>query len=205
MWKSMLECHHAQFITISLAYHARLAAAPPSASSAEDRRRAADHLCTELEFFGLSFQGWAAAHQAYAEALFAWLQKGVIHPPPGRGNQRRRTVVFSPRRAVAPPIFVLCRDWLAYTNSIPSAELSAAIADVAADLVAWCRRQEDHTHDDGYGNDHHHQLRTGLARVFDRLSKFSEVSLKAYEDIRQAGSTAQTAYVNARTRMRNTA
>jgi Protein of unknown function (DUF632) len=23
MWKTMLECHHAQFITISLAYHAR--------------------------------------------------------------------------------------------------------------------------------------------------------------------------------------
>lgn len=53
MWEAMLECHHAQYITISIAYHNRNLA----------RRRTQrnnDSFARINELFGLSFASWIA-------------------------------------------------------------------------------------------------------------------------------------------------
>lgn len=231
MWKAMLECHHAQFITISLAYHAK---AEGAAAAAGGRREAVEHLRREMEFFGASFEGWTAAQSAYAGTLAAWLHSAVVAPPP-RG---RRAAPFSPRRALAPPISVLCRDWLAAATSLPAGELSAAVAALVADLALWRRQEEQEDEEEkqkkekkkklpavsaeaaehggrlllaggrqyeeedlvDHPRHHHRHLQMGLARLFDRLTKFSEASLKAYEDITRAAEVAQAAYASSRTR-----
>ena len=75
----MLECHHKQFITITLAYHVK---SSTSAQQGEHHRQAAMSLWNEMDSFSSSFRNWVTAHQSYMEALNAWLQKCVLQPSP---------------------------------------------------------------------------------------------------------------------------
>ena len=108
MWKLMLECHHKQFITITLAYHVKDST---SARQGEHHhhRQAAMHLWNEMDSFSSSFRNWVTAHKSYVEALNAWLQKCVLQPPQDR-RRRKHKVSFPPRQVVSPPIFILCGD-----------------------------------------------------------------------------------------------
>ena len=101
MWKLMLECHHKQFITITLAYHVKDST---SARQGEHHhhRQAAMHLWNEMDNFSSSFRNWVTAHKSYVEALNAWLQKCVLQPPQDR-RRRKRKVSFPPRQAVSLP------------------------------------------------------------------------------------------------------
>ncbi|KAK4583991.1 hypothetical protein RGQ29_021928 [Quercus rubra] len=121
MWKAMLECHHAQYITISLAYHSK-----------------------------------------------------------SQRSRGRRS--FSPRRVLLPPVFVLCRDWSMGLQALPSDELSNAIKTFLLDFFKLCVNH------------------TSLTKVLEQLNKFSEASLKMYEDIRQKGEAARIAYLNGKPR-----
>lgn len=127
MWKAMLECHHAQYITISLAYHSR---STPGTLQGYARRDIMTQLLEEVEFFGLSFANWINSLTSYVEAVNAWLQNCILQPRE-RTKSRRP---FSPRRVLAPPIFVLCRDWSAGIKALPSEELSQAIRNFLSDL-----------------------------------------------------------------------
>ncbi|WVZ50621.1 hypothetical protein U9M48_001860 [Paspalum notatum var. saurae] len=208
MWKSMLECHHKQFITITLAYHVK--SSSTSAHGGEHHRQAAMHLWNEMDGFSSTFRNWVAAHKSYVEALNAWLQKCVLQPPQDR-RRRKRKVSFPPRQAVSPPIFVLCRDWLSTAESLPADEVCKAIKDV---MQLLCSSFEHHQ--DGHGQSSRpvasepppqergalleagddeqeaaaksgaaEGLQARLTAVLDRLTKFSEASLKCYEEVKQ--------------------
>ena len=127
MWKAMLECHHAQYITISLAYHSRNSM---RTLEGDTRREIMAQLLEEFECFGLSFSNCIDSHTSYIEALNVWLQNCILQP---RERSKSRKP-FSPRRALAPPIFVLCRDWCAGIKALPSEELSRAIKNFVSDL-----------------------------------------------------------------------
>ncbi|XP_057500562.1 protein ALTERED PHOSPHATE STARVATION RESPONSE 1-like isoform X1 [Actinidia eriantha] len=207
MWKAMLECHHAQYITISLAYHAKTSTGTPQGDT---QRQIMMQLQDEIECFSLSFADWINSHTAYVEALNGWMQNCILQPQE-RSKGRR---AFSPRRVLAPPAFVLCRDWSAGIKSLPSDELSDAIKAFLGDLRDSIRQQgeelqkkqrtvdssnigESEVKDDENGDDKSSNLssiETSLAKVLDQLTKFSEASLKMYEDIRQKSETARTAY-----------
>ncbi|XAR73350.1 hypothetical protein NMG60_11007294 [Bertholletia excelsa] len=210
MWKSMLECHHAQYITISLAYHAKTSAGTPQGDA---QRQIMLQLQEEIECFGLSFADWINSHTSYVEALNGWLQNCILQPRE-RTKSRRP---FSPRRAVAPPIFVLCPDWSAGIQSLPSEELSKAIRDFLCDLrdsigqVEEPQQREEtldssnnevlESKDDEKARERSTNIsyiHTGLAEVLNRLTKFSEASLKMYEDIRQKCEKAHNTYLNYR-------
>ncbi|KAK3042983.1 hypothetical protein RJ639_000960 [Escallonia herrerae] len=103
MWKAMLECHHAQYITISLAYHAK---SSTGTSQVDTKREIMAQLQHEIECFGLSFADWINSHTSYVEALNGWLQNCILQPTE-RSKGRR---AFSPRRVLELPIIVLCRD-----------------------------------------------------------------------------------------------
>uniref|UniRef100_A0A1D1XI52 Protein transport protein SEC31 n=1 Tax=Anthurium amnicola TaxID=1678845 RepID=A0A1D1XI52_9ARAE len=214
MWKSMLECHHSQYITITLAYHARSSVAP---SQNETYKQALIHLQNELDFFRSSFANWIESQTAYVGALNIWLQNCILLPQ--ERSRGRRAAVFSPRRALAPPIFVLCRDWLAAIRSLPSEELSDAIRALVSDLRDCFDKQteekqaesslkqlenEEQLHSKEAENYDKASslgvLQPNLTRVFDSLSKFAEASLKAYEDVKQGSEVARVAYTNARMR-----
>ncbi|XP_059308074.1 protein ALTERED PHOSPHATE STARVATION RESPONSE 1 [Lycium ferocissimum] len=210
MWRAMLECHHAQYITISLAYHAKASASSPQGDT---QKLIMSQLQDEVECFGLSFANWINSHTSYAEALNSWLQNCILHPRE-RVKGRR---AFSPRRVLAPPIFVLCRDWTAGIKSLPSEELSDAIKDFLYDLrhsvghhseelqkketTPEPGNEELEAKDEEKNDEKSSNLNcihSSLTRVLDRLTKFSESSLKMCEDIKQRCETARNAYVNYR-------
>ncbi|XP_070031290.1 protein ALTERED PHOSPHATE STARVATION RESPONSE 1 isoform X2 [Nicotiana tomentosiformis] len=210
MWRAMLECHHAQYITISLAYHAKASASSPQGDT---QKQIMSQLQDEVECFGLSFADWINSHTLYVEALNSWLQNCILHPRERTKGRR----AFSPRRVLAPPIFVLCRDWSAGIKSLPSEELSDAIKDFLYDLrhsvghhseelqkkeTAPDTGNEESEAKDEEKNDEKSSnlncIHSSLTRVLDRLTKFSEASLKMCEDIRQKCDTARNAYLNYR-------
>ncbi|KAJ1276264.1 hypothetical protein BS78_05G201700 [Paspalum vaginatum] len=206
MWKSMLECHHKQFITITLAYHVKNSST--SAHGGEHHRQAAMHLWNEMDGFSSSFRNWVAAHKSYVEALNAWLQKCVLQPPQDRRRRRRkRKVSFPPRQAVSPPIFILCRDWLSMAESLPADEVCKALRDA---MQLLCGSFEHHQDGQSRPSSEPPQergmlppevsdeqesaaaksgsvegLQSRLTAVLDRLTKFSEASLKCYEEVKQ--------------------
>ncbi|CAJ2677027.1 unnamed protein product [Trifolium pratense] len=211
MWKAMLECHHAQYITISLAYHSRNTT---GTMQGDARREIITRLLEEIELFGLSFANWINSHTSYVEALNGWLQHCILQP---RERSRSRRP-FSPRRALAPPIFVLCRDWCAGIKSLPSEELSDAIRNFLSDLHTLMEQENDEllkkqnstqasmlesevkaNEDNGGESANLSCMHASLSKVLDRLTKFSEASLKMYEDIRQKSEVARTAYYNCKT------
>lgn len=206
----MLECHHAQYITISLAYHSRNSS---GTLQGDARREIMTRLLEEIELFGLSFANWINSHTSYVESLNGWLQNCILLPT-GRSKSRRP---FSPRRALAPPIFVLFRDWCAGIKALPSEELSNAIRNFLSDLhhlveqenellkkqnsaqESTPERESKTNEDSGDESANLCCIHASLTKVLDRLTKFSEASLKMYEDIRQKSEAARTAYHNCRT------
>ncbi|TYK16746.1 DUF632 domain-containing protein/DUF630 domain-containing protein [Cucumis melo var. makuwa] len=207
MWKAMLECHHAQYITISLAYHSKSTAM--GTPRADAQRQISVQLRQEIECFGLSFANWINSLASYVGALNGWLQHCI--QPQERSKSRRP---FSPRRVIAPPIFVLCRDWLIGIDDLPSNELSNAIRAFLAELNCSISQQaelqrkqklvEANTGEEleGKGNENNtfssnlSCIHSSLTKVLDRLTKFSEASLKMYEDVRQKSEAAQSTYLN---------
>ncbi|XP_044469814.1 protein ALTERED PHOSPHATE STARVATION RESPONSE 1-like [Mangifera indica] len=206
MWKAMLECHHAQYITISLAYHSRSSAGTPQGDT---HKQILAQLLEEVECFGLSFADWINSLTSYVIALNGWLNNCIL-PQQERSKSRKP---FSPRRAVAPPIFVLCRDWSAGLSSLPSDELSNEIKTFLSDLQQLMQQQAeqqqekqkllDANNGESEGKDDEKNdnasvnlscLHTSLAKVLDRLNKFSEASLKMYEDIRLKNDQAVESY-----------
>ncbi|EOX92157.1 HAT transposon superfamily isoform 2, partial [Theobroma cacao] len=129
MWKAMLECHHSQYITISLAYHSRSSTGAPQGDS---RRQIMTQLQQEIECFGISFTDWVNSHASYLEALNGWLQNCIIEPQ----ERSKHRNPFSPHRylGLGPPIFVLCREWSAGIKALPAEELSDAIKAFLSDL-----------------------------------------------------------------------
>ncbi|RLM58607.1 uncharacterized protein C2845_PM18G10870 [Panicum miliaceum] len=208
MWKSMLECHHKQFITITLAYHVK---SSTPLQQGEHHRQAAMNLWNEMDSFSSSFRNWVTAHQSYVEALNAWLQKCVLQPPQDR-RRRKRKVSFPPRQAVSPPIFILCRDWLTLTESLPADELCKSIKDVMQLLRDSFEHQDDQNKPKSESqecgmleNNEQEAAKSGsvpaaeglqsrLTMVLDRLTKFSEASLKCYEELKQNYEIARDDY-----------
>ncbi|KAI3824459.1 hypothetical protein L1987_05919 [Smallanthus sonchifolius] len=194
MWKAMLECHHAQYITISLAYHLKT-----SKNQQETKKQVMEELQQKIECFGVSFADMVNSQTWYVESINSWVQNCIIQP-----KERIKRRPFSPRRSVGPPIFVICRDWSAGIQALPSQQLSDSIKAFLSHL-----REHEHEHDQAVlngegdkgeeetGNDLR-SMHSSLTKVLDGLTKFSECSLKMYEDIKQKGESAQNAYSNYR-------
>ncbi|XP_074559600.1 protein ALTERED PHOSPHATE STARVATION RESPONSE 1-like [Curcuma longa] len=210
MWKAMLESHHTQFIKISLAYYAK---APAVATRSEVYKQALIHLEHELEYFSSHFSNWVDAHKSYVDALNGWLQKCILQPQERRKG--RKKPLFPPRQAISPPIFVVLSDWLSGLNSIPTEELLDSIKGTVSVIHNALGHLEDnetgkvpdepekieepngkeetnckrHLNLDG--------LQTSLTCIFDKLAKFSEATLKVYEDVKKSNEIACIAYSNA--------
>ncbi|MBA0635644.1 hypothetical protein Godav_022247 [Gossypium davidsonii] len=216
MWKAMLECHHSQYITISLAYHARNSTDAPQGDA---RRQIMVQLQQEIECFGVSFTDWVNSHASYLEALNGWLQNCIIEPQ----ERSKNRYPFSPHRYLGfgPPIFVLCREWSAGIKALPAEELSAAIKAFLSDICHLMDQQleqqqkKDKSVDANNGESESRDglnlltngdttadvssnlccIQASLTRVLDKLNKFSEASVKMYEDVRQKSDAARIAYL----------
>ncbi|KAF3796893.1 hypothetical protein EJ110_NYTH00781 [Nymphaea thermarum] len=215
MWKIMLECHHAQYITISLAYHTKASAG----AHTDSRRDAALNLENEMSCLSTSFTNYLDAQKSYVQALNCWLTKCVRIPV--EKSTRRGRNPFSPRRALAPPIFVLCRDWSAAFDTLPAGEVLNAIKALTVDVHGMSPQPDEHQKlkprkkgsknlDSGVEQDGQEDksskrseagmqsnlssIHSNLILMFEKLKKFAEASLKMYEDIRQGMEAACIAY-----------
>lgn len=206
MWKAMLECHHAQYITISLAYHSMTSAGTPQGTR---HGQMISQLQCETECFGLSFANWINSLTSYVEAINGWLQNCILRPHETSKSRRR----FSPNQVLFPPIFVLCRDWSAGLKDLPSDELSNAIKSFSLDvcqLIAQHAEQlqkkkksadaengesESKDNEDADASSNLFCIQTSLTKIHDRLTKFSEASLKMYERISQQNEEARITYL----------
>ncbi|KAK9065123.1 hypothetical protein SSX86_016506 [Deinandra increscens subsp. villosa] len=202
MWKAMLECHHAQYITSSLAYY--LKKSKTGNHQEETKKQIMDELQHKIGCFGLSFAGMVNSQTSYVESINNWLQNCIIHP-----KERMKRRPFSPRRSVAPPIFVICRDWSAGIQALPSQQLSDSIKALLSHLPQHLVNELDQKQSALNGEEHNggetqnddvklRSIHLSLTKVLDWLTKFSESSLKMYEDIKQKSETAQNVYSNYR-------
>jgi hypothetical protein len=178
------------------------------------------HLWNELDSFSSTFKIWVTAQKSYVEALNAWLQKCILQPPQDR-RRRKRKVSFPPRNAISPPIFVLCSGWVAMMESLPTDELCKSIKDVMQLLrdsfehqtdQTTMRRSEPHSMSESQecgmleNNEQEASggvatvegLQSKLTTVLDRLTKFSEASLKCHEELKQRYESAHDDYKTVR-------
>ncbi|CAH1421691.1 unnamed protein product [Lactuca virosa] len=200
MWKSMLECHHAQHKTISSSHHFTISRTQIHQN--ESKNQILIELQHEIECFALSFTDLIKCYTSYINSINNWLQNCITQPKE-RAKSRR---VFSPRRAVAPPIFVICRDWLAGVRALPAQKLSDAIKDLVShvhrvSMEEFEKKEMDVENGEVMGLDLS-KIHVGLTKVLDRLTKFSEESLKMYEEIKENSETAGSVYLNYRPPMR---
>jgi len=145
-------------------------------------------LLEETECFGLSFVDLVHSMASYVEALNGWLHNCVLLPQE-RSTRNRRP--WSPRRGLAPPIFVLCRDWSAGIKTLPSDELSGSIKGFSLDMEMLGEEKGGSLLVSDLSSVH-----SSLAKLLERLKKFSEASLKMYEDVKVKSEAARVAYTN---------
>nr|XP_043617146.1 protein ROLLING AND ERECT LEAF 2-like [Erigeron canadensis] len=200
MWKSILECHRTQHITISLAYDSKTSKNQKYGS--ETKNQIMSELQHETERFGSSFSDLVKCYNSYIDSINSWLQNCIVLPKE-RVRGRR---VFSPRRAVAPPIFVISRDWSNGLKLLPSQKLSDAIKDFSCQIRRLYNEEfqnkeislinrEEMNNGEVIGSSLS-KMHSCLTKVLDRLTEFSESSLMMYEDIKVKCETAENVYSN---------
>ncbi|KAI3784317.1 hypothetical protein L1987_43415 [Smallanthus sonchifolius] len=202
MWKSMLECHHAQYIAISSANHSKNSRTRVHHET--KNQTIMTELEQEVECFRLSFSDLVKSYTSYVESINNWLQNCIVQPKE-RVKGRR---AFSPR--VGPPIFVMCRDWSAGIRTLPSQRLSDVIKEFLCHVHRISIEEETKKKelsliengdvmkmDDVVGSDLS-MIHGSLTKVFDRLTNYCEESLKMYEEMKEKSESAGNLYSNYR-------
>lgn len=106
MWKAMLECHHSQCEAIDGARGLDAIAFPNNPS--DTHLEASLQLEHDLLNWTCRFTDWVGAQKGYVRALNCWLLKCILYEPEETPDG---VAPFSPGRAGAPPVFVICNQW----------------------------------------------------------------------------------------------
>jgi Protein of unknown function (DUF632) len=196
MWKAMLETYHAQQITISLAYHSTKESRSPTTTETQNelQKQALTHLRTEIDCLQSTFSNWVKHHGLYVESLNLWLQNCILQP---QERSRGRKITFSPRRALAPPIFVLLRDWSNGSVTLVSEEPLNSMKSLSSELNAASKHNplkevEKEEIESKLG-----VMQICLVRVFEQMRKFSENLIKVYENAKEESERAKNTYIDA--------
>lgn len=194
MWKAMLETYHAQQITISLAYHTAKDIRSPTTTESQNelQKQALIHLRTEINCLQSTFSNWVKHHRLYVESLNSWLQNCILQP---QERSRGRKITFSPRRALAPPIFVLLRDWSNGSVTTLSEEALDSMKSFSSDINVASRHNLQEV-EKGEVETKLGVMQMCLVRIFEQMRKFSESLIKVYENAKEESERAKNAYIN---------
>ncbi|KAJ4760408.1 DUF630 family protein (DUF630 and DUF632) [Rhynchospora pubera] len=194
MWRAMLETYHAQQITISLAYNTKDSKSPTTAEpQAELQKQALIHLLTEVGCLQSTFSNWVKHHKLYVQSLNSWLQNCILQP---QERSRGRKLTFSPRRALAPPIFVLLRDWSNSSVTTLSEEAIDSIKLLSSELNETSKHIPEKEVENGEMKSKLGVVQMSLVRFFEQMKKFSESLIKVYENAKEESERAKDAYIN---------
>ncbi|RWR92755.1 hypothetical protein CKAN_02197700 [Cinnamomum micranthum f. kanehirae] len=106
MWKNMVKCHQKQFqVMLETKIHNLLG---KTGIQRDSSIQAAKELEQELLKWYSCFNNWISSQKAYVDTLNGWLLK-CLHQEPEVTEDG--IVPFSPTRAGAPPVFIICNDW----------------------------------------------------------------------------------------------
>ncbi|KAG0489528.1 hypothetical protein HPP92_006391 [Vanilla planifolia] len=212
MWAMMLDCHKNQSKIIS---DVCIRSSTKVSASPELHQQVVELLQLELRSLSSSFTKWISAHKFYLQAINNWLLKCVLMAPAAKNKStRRKSLQFSPRKDIAPAIFVTCQDWLKLLEELPEKEVEDAInklIEVAAQFLPRTERgdgglrstlsfsrkvneeiqREEETVDWSLNYD---SLQSCLAVFFDRLKSFAESSLAKYEALQRSINEARDRY-----------
>ncbi|KAK4747665.1 hypothetical protein SAY87_014251 [Trapa incisa] len=140
MWKSMFKCHQKQLGAIMESKARSLKA--NIGSQREPSLRATAELEVELGKWRSYFNQWVDAQKSYVESLNGWLLRCLNQEPEETADG---VAPFSPSRAGAPPIFVICNDWCEAMENISQERVSNAMGSFALQLhQLWERQDEEH-------------------------------------------------------------
>ncbi|CAL9778084.1 unnamed protein product [Musa acuminata subsp. burmannicoides] len=216
MWRTMLNYHNHQYSII-------LSASNNGSTKVSVRsqwQHQATFLELELNSLGSNFTEWMSAHKSYLEAINGWLLKCIVLSLKWNKSSRRKPPQpFSPKRAIAPPIYVTCRDWLNILDQLPTKEVVSSIKDLVNVTTHFFPCQEkghatsklsfslprkaeqkklgehiqknDSSVDCSLNYDH---LQSALTIFLDRLRNFAESSVSKYEALQKSIEEAQAAY-----------
>ncbi|GAB4853077.1 hypothetical protein Ancab_017262 [Ancistrocladus abbreviatus] len=106
MWKAMLECHHCQCQAVDGAKGLDAIVFPNNPSDAH--LEATKQLANDLINWTKRFSDWVTAQKSYVKALNSWLFKCLFYEPEETPDG---IAPYSPGRAGAPPVFVICNQW----------------------------------------------------------------------------------------------
>lgn len=195
MWRAMLETYHAQQITISLAYHTTKDSRSPTTKEPQNelQKQALIHLRTEIEYLQTTLLNWVKHHRLYVGSLNSWLQNCILQP---QGRSRGRKMTFSPRRALAPPIFVLLRDWSNGSVTTLSEEAVDSMKVLSSELNVASKHIPQKEVEKGEIESKLGVVQMYLVRIFEQMRKFSETLIKMYENAKEESDRAKNAYID---------
>ncbi|ONK54811.1 uncharacterized protein A4U43_UnF11050 [Asparagus officinalis] len=207
MWRMMLDCHKQQYNLIASA--SNNGTTKLSSTRSESYRQATILLQFELTSLCSSFTKWMQSHKSYLESINGWLLKCIFLIPVRQKSSRRKNAQFSPRRSLAPPIFVTCRDWLKLLDELPTREVSDAIKDLVDVTAHFLPRPEKGHHGKKRGGNYeelqrnesmvdwslnYDTLQSCLVVLLDRMKSFADVSVSKYEDLQSSIDEARAVY-----------
>ncbi|RWW89508.1 hypothetical protein BHE74_00001550, partial [Ensete ventricosum] len=215
MWRMMLNYHSHQYSIILSASNN----GSTKVSVRSEWQHQATFLESELNSLGSNFTEWMSAHKSYLEAINGWLLKCIVLSLKRNKSSRRKPQPFSPKRAIAPPIYVTCRDWLNLLDQLPMKEVVSSIKDLVNVTTHFFPCQEkvhatsklsfslprkaeqkelgehiqknDSSVDCSLNSDH---LQSALTIFLDRLRNFAESSVSKYEALQKSIEEARAAY-----------
>ncbi|KAL9674027.1 hypothetical protein QQ045_030292 [Rhodiola kirilowii] len=135
MWRSMLECHRSQFLAIREARN--LDAVASHKKFSEANLKATLDLEHELINWALKFSSWVSIQKDFAKALNNWLFKCLLYEPEETPDG---VVPFSPGRIGAPPIFVICNQWVQALDQISEKEVVDAMRELTMSVFSFWER-----------------------------------------------------------------
>ncbi|KAL5704399.1 hypothetical protein ACHQM5_022836 [Ranunculus cassubicifolius] len=138
MWKFMFKCHTKQFQAIKDSKNRILMANVGSQTSSS--LRATVELELELRNWCTHFTNWINTQKAYVESLNSWLSRCLLKEPEVTDDG---IVPFSPSRAGAPPIFVICNDWFHAMERLSESEVESKMNAFASNLHQLWERQDE--------------------------------------------------------------
>ncbi|GAB2210883.1 hypothetical protein Droror1_Dr00016171 [Drosera rotundifolia] len=122
MWKAMFDCHHSQSLVVEGAKG--LDAVASSNGPSDAHLEATMQLEHDLSNWTLSFSNWVEAQRDYVQALNNWLLNCLPSEPEETVDGM---APFSPGRAGAPLIFVICHQWFQVLDRISEKEVKEVV------------------------------------------------------------------------------
>lgn len=139
MWKAMLECHHSQCRAVDAARGLDALAFPQNPS--DTQLEASLQLEHDLINWTYKFTDWVGSQKGFVRCLNGWLFKCLLPEPEVTADG---IAPFSPGRAGAPPIFVICNHWNQSLERISETTEKEVIDSMRVfAMVVWHLRERD--------------------------------------------------------------